>query len=91
MAMLLMLMAVEPLFDRVIAFGAPLLPTATEAQLKLVGESVCATALIPPRAHRPIASARTPVLSGKGHVKARRTVVKAVVAKVGIKAGISAV
>jgi hypothetical protein len=41
-AMLLMVMAVVPVFVSVTTFCAPLPPTATAAQLRLVGEAVTA-------------------------------------------------
>jgi hypothetical protein len=52
-AMLLMVIAVVPLFVRVTTFCAPLPPTTTDAQLRLVGETVAAARqLIPGKAHK---------------------------------------
>jgi hypothetical protein len=48
--MLLMVMEADPLFVRVTTFCAPLPPTATDAQLRLVGDTVAAkpgTARVP--------------------------------------------
>jgi len=59
--MLLIVMAVEFPFVSVMAFGAPLFPTATDAQLRLVGATVVAAwQFVPCRTTRPSGTPNSP-------------------------------
>ena len=91
--MLLTLIAVESLFDRVTTFCALLLPTGTDAQLKLDGEGVTdAIAATPPSALKPRADVRSQTFSDKDFpirrfFAVRRMAVKAVGSGLEIEAG----